>query len=144
MSYNGVKTGILTFIGLTGSAISTLFGGWTPGLTTLCIFMVMDYATGMTVAAYFKNSPKTETGALSSNVGLKGIVKKAFILCLVLIAYRLDLMLMTTAIKPGAIIALCVNELISIGENLGLMGIKLPSIVKSAIDILNKKEETPK
>ncbi|WP_334291236.1 phage holin family protein [Butyrivibrio sp. AE2032] len=43
----------------------------------------------------------------------------------VLIAYRLDLLLNTNYIRDAVVIGFCMNELISIVENAGLMG--LPS-----------------
>ena len=40
------------------------------------------------------------------------------------------------------IIAFMANELISLAENAGLMGIPLPAVITKAIDILQKKSES--
>ena len=62
-------------------------------------------------------------------------------LLIVLIAHRLDITLQVNYIRTTAIIALIVNELISMIENAGLMGVKFPKAITNAIDILQKKTE---
>ena len=137
-----MKKNIVTvIIGLIGSAVTTLFGGWSAGLTTLIIFMVIDYLSGLLLAGVFKASKKSETGALNSNVGFKGLCKKGMVLLIVLIAYRLDLMIGTNYIRDAVVIGFCVNELLSIVENAGLMGIPLPPILIKAIDVLMNRED---
>lgn len=135
------KNVLAMFIGIIGSMITTLFGEWSVGLTTLIFFMGIDYVSGLLVAGVFKASPKSKTGALSSKVGYKGLCKKGMTLLFVLIAYRLDLLIGTDYIRDAAIIGFCVNELISIVENAGLMGIPLPPILIKAIDVLVSREE---
>ena len=51
------------------------------------------------------------------------------------------LLIGTTYIRDAVIIGFCVNELISITENCGLMGVPLPTPIQKAIDILKSKEE---
>lgn len=139
-----MKNTICTIIGIIGSCIASLFGGWTASLTTLLIFMGIDYLTGLIVAGVFHNSPKTETGALESRAGFKGLIRKFMILLFVLIGYRLDLAVGTTYIRDAVCIAFIANELLSIVENAGLMGIPIPAVITNAIDILKKKEVTDK
>lgn len=134
-----MKNAICTAAGLVGSFIASMFGGWTASLTTLLIFMAADYVTGLVVAGVFHNSPKTETGALESRAGLKGLLRKATVLLFVLIGYRLDLAMGVTYIKDAVCIAFIVNELLSIVENAGLMGLPIPSVIINAVDILKKK-----
>ncbi len=67
---------VVSVAGIIGSTISTAFGGWTSAMTTLVIFMIVDYVTGFVVAGVFNKSPKTENGALNSKAGLKGYVKR--------------------------------------------------------------------
>ena len=135
------KNILAIFIGIIGATVTTLFGGWSAGLTTLIFFMAIDYISGLLVAGVFKTSPKSETGALSSKVGYRGLCKKGMILLFVLIAYRLDLLIGTDYIRDAAIIGFCVNELRSIVENAGLMGIPLPPILIKAIDVLVNRED---
>lgn len=130
---------ICSILGIIGSAIATIFGGWDAGLVTLLIFMGLDYISGLVVAGVFHTSTKTETGALESKAGWKGLCRKCMILIFVLVAYRLDLVIGTTYIRDAVIIAFIANELISLVENAGLMGVPLPHVITKAIDILQKR-----
>lgn len=62
----------------------------------------------------------------------------------VLIANHLDFMLGLDYIRHGGIIAFCVNELLSIIENMGLMGVPMPEILTNAVEWLRRKGEKPK
>ena len=122
--------------GTVGAAIAWLFGGWSMALTTLLIFMGIDYITGVIVAGVFHRSGKSKSGSLSSVAGIKGLAKKGMILLFVLVAYRLDLQLSTTYIKDAVCIAFMANELLSIIENAGLMGVPIPSMIVKAVEVL--------
>ena len=128
-------------LGALGAWIAGLFGGWSSAMTTLLLFMAADYLTGLIVAGVFKNSPKTATGALQSKAGLIGLIKKGMILLILLIACRLDMLLNTTIIRDGTCISFILNELISITENAGLMGVPIPAPIRRAIDALKSKTE---
>lgn len=134
-----VKEMICVTAGVVGSFIAKVFGGWDAALTTLIIFMVADYITGLIVAGVFHKSKKSENGALESHVGWKGLCKKGVTLLFVLIAYRLDLALGLDFIRNTVIIGFMANELISITENAGLMGAPVPKVLLKAIDILTQK-----
>ena len=136
-----MKNSICTGIGMLGSLVASFFGGWTASLSTLMIFMLIDYVTGLIVAGVFHNSKKTDSGALESRAGFKGLFRKGMILMLVLVGYRLDLAIGTSYIRDAICIAFVANETISIIENAGLMGIKIPAVLENAIDILKKKGE---
>lgn len=137
-----MKEGICTGIGVVGGVIATAFGGWDEALVTLIIFMVIDYLSGLLVAGVFHNSKKTESGALESRAGWKGLCRKCVTLLFVLIAYRLDLAIGVNYIRDAVIIGFMANELISVVENAGLMGIPLPAVIQNAIDVLTKKSAT--
>lgn len=136
-----VKNVFAVFIGLIGAVFTSLFGGWSTGLSTLVLFMAIDYISGLIVAGVFKKSPKTKTGALNSKVGWKGLSKKGMTLLFVLVAYRLDLLIGTDYIRDAVVIGYCVNELLSIVENAGIMGIPMLSVMKKAIDILSAEDK---
>lgn len=137
-----VKEMICTAAGLTGGCIAKLFGGWDSALVTLIIFMIVDYLSGLVVAGVFHKSKKSENGALDSKAGWKGLCKKGMALAVVLIAYRLDIALGLNFIRNAVIIGFMANELISIVENAGLMGVPLPAVINKAIDILTTKANT--
>lgn len=136
-----MKNAILTAVGMIGSLIASCFGGWTASLTTMVIFMGIDYVTGLIVAGVFHKSKKTDSGALESRAGFKGLCKKGVMLLFVLIGYRLDLAIGTTYIRDAVCIAFIANELISIVENAGLMGLPIPSVITKAIEVLKTKSE---
>ena len=136
-----MKSVICSTIGVVGSAIASCFGGWSAAMTTLLIFMLIDYVSGLAVAGIFHKSKKSENGALESKAGFKGLCKKGMILLFVLIGYRLDVAIGTEYIKDAVCIGFIVNELISIIENAGLMGVYVPAPISKAIDILKDKNE---
>ena len=131
-----IRIFILSGVACVGAAIASLLGGWTGAMTTLVILMLIDYVTGIIVAGVFHNSPKCSGGALSSAVGFKGICRKFVILLIVVVACRVDLLLDTNIIRDATCIGFCANELVSITENAGLMGIPLPRKLVEAIEVL--------
>ena len=133
---------ICTAVGVAGSFVAKLFGGWDSALVTLVIFMIIDYISGLIVAGVFHKSMKSENGALDSKAGWKGLCKKGMTLAFVLVGYRVDLALGLNFIRNTVIIGFMANELISIVENAGLMGIPLPAVIQNAIDVLTKKSTT--
>lgn len=135
------KTGILTILGTAGAFIANLVGGWDAALTTLLIFMAIDYLLGLIVAAVFHKSNKSESGRLDSRAGLKGLLKKGMVLLIVLVAARLDIVIGGNFIRDGVVIAFIANETISIIENAGVMGVPIPAVITNAIDILQRKSE---
>ena len=131
-------------IGIVWGGVSVLVGGWDQGILTLLIMMAIDYITGLVVAGVFKKSGKSENGALESRAGFKGLCRKGVIILIVVIAVRLDLLLETDFIRNMTIIAFVVNEIISIVENVGLMGVPIPGVITRSIDILKSKTEGTK
>jgi toxin secretion/phage lysis holin len=136
-----MKNSLLAIVGIFGSMISNLLGGWDMALQTLIIFMAVDYITGLVVAGVFKKSTKSESGALESKAGYKGLARKGMTLLIVLVATRLDLMIGSNFIRDAVIIGYIVNEAISIIENAGLMGLPVGKTLTNAIDILKRKGE---
>ena len=59
----------------------------------------------------------------------------------VLVACRLDMALGSKFIRDAAIIGFIANEVISITENAGLMGVPIPAALVKAIEILKKNSE---
>ena len=136
-------TNLVTYISILsvmGAALTALFGGWDGNMTTLCIFMLADYLSGIVLAGVFHNSPKTEGGRLESKAGLKGLCRKGAMLLIVIVASRLDdTASLNSVLRDGTIYALIANESISILENLGLMGVPLPRMLVQAIEQLKAK-----
>lgn len=136
-----MKNIICAIFGIIGGFIANAFGGWSAALTTLLIFMGVDYLSGLILAGVFHASPKSEDGTLESYAGWKGLVRKGMTLLIVLIGARLDLLIGVNYIRDAMVIAFCVNELLSIIENMGLMGVPMPEILTNAIEMLKSKSE---
>ncbi len=130
-------------IGVWCSGVLVYFiGGFDLFLETLLVCMIIDYAMGLTIAGIYQKSQKSDTGGLNSFVGWMGISKKITSLLFVIIGVELQKMTGVPGIREGIIIALVLNELISIIENAGIMGIPVPKALTKAIDMLKEKEET--
>ena len=136
-----LKSTILCTVGAIGTIISNIFGGWSAAMTTLLIFMAIDYITGFVVAAVFHKSKKSANGSLESRAGFKGLCRKGVMLLIVLLGCRLDLIFGSNYIRDAVVIAFISNEIISIVENAGLMGVPLPAVITKAIDMLKSKED---
>ena len=136
-----MKNAICAGIGIVFSALAQAFGGWDAAMTTLLVFMAVDYITGMTAAAVFHRSKKTGDGTLESRAGWKGLVKKGVSLLVVLVAARLDAVIGTEFVRDAAVIGFLANEGLSILENAGLMGVPIPRAVTSAIHVLREKAD---
>ena len=124
------------------AAVGYLLGGWDGLLQLLVLAMAVDYVTGLIVAAVFKKSPKTENGAVETSVGFKGLARKCCILIIVMLVTRLEQTIGGTAFcRSTVIVFFTANEVLSILENAGLMGVKYPRFVKNALEVLLKKED---
>ena len=116
-----------------GACVAYLYGGWTPLLGILLAFVVIDYVTGFMAAA--------ANGKLSSKVGLAGITRKLFIFVMVAVAHLVDRAIGTELIMSAAIFFYLANELLSIIENSGVIGLPVPPAVLQAVEILKGKGE---
>lgn len=134
-----MKEAFYAAIGFCGAMIAGFFGGWSSSMTTLLVLMGIDYITGLVVAGVFHASPKTEGGGLESRAGWKGLCRKGMTLLIVYIAARIDVLLSTTYFRDGTAIAFILNEILSIVENAGLMGVPMPEIILKAIEVLKNK-----
>ena len=111
--------------------------------TILVIFMIVDYLSGVIVAAAGL-SPKSDTGRLSSKVGFIGLAKKMFIILFVLLGAALDTALGATVFQSMIICMYIANEGLSIIENASLLGVPIPKALKDALEIMRQKGEGDK
>ena len=136
-----IKESLCTSVGIVGSMIISLLGGWDVPMQALIICMIIDYLSGLAVAGIFHKSKKSENGALNSRSGLKGLCMKCMILFIIVAIVQVGKVLNVDWLRNATIIGFISNEFISIVENAGLMGMRLPKPVYKAIDILNDKEK---
>lgn len=139
---NHWKTVWTAVVSVGGGCIAAAFGGWSQSMTTLLIVMAADYITGLIVAGVFHKSTKSETGALESRAGWKGLCRKGMSLLIVLIAARLDLALGLNVVRDAVVIGFIFNEVISILENAGLMGMTYPAAITNALEVLKNKSDS--
>jgi toxin secretion/phage lysis holin len=132
-----IKDSVLVALSVAGSFLARTLGGWDTALQTLIILMAIDFVTGLLIAGVWQKSSKSQTGALESKAGFKGLIRKGLILLVVLIGVQLDAILGLQAFCRTAIILFfCGNEGLSIVENLGIMGLPLPDFIKSKFEQL--------
>ena len=110
-----------------------------PIIMLICA-MIIDYITGMLAASY--------NSELSSQKGIKGIVKKVGYLALVLASMIIDWLIsqglqqininLHYSVFFAVLVAvwLIINELISTLENLSRMGVPIPNFLKKIINKL--------
>ena len=135
-------------IAAVGGAVASFFVNMPPLVWILIAVMSIDFITGLICGAMGK-SQKTENGYISSNQAFIGLMKKALILLVVLLAALLD-----KAVSAGAGIsfdavmgATCLwfiaSEGFSILENVALMGIPVPKILLKLLEIMKEKGDVP-
>lgn len=140
-----LKSIVSIVTGTIGSLLINLIGKPTDDLIILIVLMIIDLIVGFLVSAIWQKSSKTDSGKLSSIVMFKGIIKKFFTLVIVVIAYQLDILLAVNVIRHIVIIAFIVEEILSIIENIAITGIKIPTIITRALDVLERsvKDDFP-
>lgn len=101
-------------------------------LICLIIAIILDYISGI-IKAY-------NTKELSSSIGIKGILKKVGILCIVALAVLIDRITGSTgAIRTLVIYYFVANEGLSIIENLAIAGVPIPQSLRKALKALKKE-----
>ena len=136
-----IKEILTAGVGALGGLMSLLYGGFGDAMLVLIVFMALDYMTGLIVAGVFHKSSKSETGALESKAGWKGLCRKGMTLGIVMMAALLDRIMGTAYIRDAVVVGFIFNESLSILENAGLMGVSYPRALKNALDLLNQKGE---
>jgi toxin secretion/phage lysis holin len=115
-----------------GAAAGYFLGGWTAVLGVLLAFVSFDYLTGVLASA--------AEGKLSSLIGFIGIAKKVAIFFLVAVAHLCDVAAGSgDVVRDATIFFYLANELISIIENCGRLGLPVPDIIQQAVGVLKGK-----
>ena len=119
-------------IAIGGSLASYLYGGFDSLLMIFTGLVIIDYVSGLIASG-------TE-GNLSSQVGFKGIGKKIMIFALIAVAHFVDQLLGNNhLIRDATIFFYMANELLSIIENAGRLGIPIPDFLKNAVNLLRNR-----
>ena len=122
---------------LTGGASITLaylLGGLDNLVAAFAIFMACDYITGIIAGAKDKQ--------VSSRRALKGLGKKAGMITFVIVANQLDIITgnQNGFLRDAMLTFLIATEGISIVENLGRLGLNVPTFLVKALEQLSDKE----
>lgn len=134
---NMEKANLFTlFLGTTGGLVGFLTGGFDMGLKVLLAVMVIDYVSGLAASAV--------EGKLSSKIGFRGIPKKVLIVCMVSLGHLVDVALDNGSglFRDAVIFFYFANEVLSVVENAGRIGLPVPDKLIQAVEVLkNKKGE---
>lgn len=124
-----------TIIATIGTWLTWLFGTWDTALAILILFMGLDYLTGV-IRGYINKE-------LSSDVGLKGIARKAVIFIVLIVAVALDRLLATGnwVFRTLVCYFYIANEGLSLIENCGSLGLPIPEKLKEALSQLKDREK---
>ena len=131
-----------------GGAIASFFCGLPPIIWVLLAVMSIDFITGI-ICGLMGKSKKTETGYIASKAAFAGLMKKALIILVVLLAALLDkaVSMGTGAAFEAVAGATCLwfiaSEGFSIIENVASMGVPIPEILKKALEIMRTKGNGP-
>lgn len=129
-----MKNILSKIISFLGTLFLFLFGKFDYLLKSMLVLMVIDYITGVFKSFFNKK--------LNSSIGAKGIIKKVVYLCIIVVSVILDEMLKSNgAVRTIVISSFIFNEMLSILENGGEIGIKIPNSLYKSLEKLNKNNE---
>ena len=127
------------------AAFAVYMGALAVPIIVLMAMMIIDYLSGM-AAAWSQNN-------LSSKIGAKGIIKKVGYMALIVVAMGVDYLIYSgidvTGLEVGynrwfgllVAVWLIINEMISILENLGKLGVPIPEFLTKIIKRLKNSAE---
>jgi len=115
-----------------GGGLSWFLGGYDGLMYALVAFTVIDYGTGVLCAAFEKK--------LSSEVGMRGIVRKVLTFLLVGVAHIVDAQLIGNGgiVRTAVILFFLSNEGLSLLENSCRMGLPIPPKLKEILSQLHQ------
>lgn len=125
-----------SIIAILGAFFTYLFGAWDTALMVLVAFIILDYATGL-IGAFMQKE-------VSSDIGRRGILKKAAILIVLIVAVLLDRLINsgTWVFRTLVCYFYIANEGISLLENAVKIGVPVPNKILDVLVQLKDKEES--
>ena len=122
-------------LALIGAWVVDILGGVNDIIIVLLALVVIDYLTGVIKACIKK--------VLSSEIGFRGLARKAMILTVVALGHLVDVYLIKegNTIRCACIFFYIANETLSVIENMGEIGVPLPEKLKSILLQLKDKED---
>lgn len=135
---------VLEALAAAAGAVASFFCGLPPIIWILLAVITLDYVSGI-ICGIMGKSPKTENGGLSSKEAFQGLLRKALILFVVLLAALLDRAVAVSADIEFAAVsgATCLwfiaSEGMSILENAAAMGVPIPKILLNMLELFKSK-----
>lgn len=131
-----------TAVVLAGTVVGTLIGSWVPLMTAFLILQAVDIVSGVMASGKENNN-------VSSKRFYQGLKKKSGMWLLIIVANQVDQFAFGTApvAKTVVVSYLIANEGLSVLENLGTLGIKIPKSISKFLEKLrddNDNEELKK
>ncbi len=118
----------------TGAVTGYVWGGWSLPLHLLLWFVVIDWLTGW--GAAWMN------GELRSRIGYTGIARKMTIFLIIALMHLVDRVLGEMNYFQNTVIFFYLaNELLSIIENVGRMGVPIPQSLRNVVQVFQIKSE---
>lgn len=122
-------------------AVVSFFTGVPVIMWVLVGMMTLDYVTGLITGA-LGVSNKTEGGRLSSRAAFEGLMRKVMVLLVVLLGVLIDLAVAQgagvtfNAVTGATCLWFIASEGVSVLENAAELGVPIPGILKTALEIL--------
>lgn len=132
------------YLAAIAGAIASFFCGLPPIMWVLVAVMTLDYITGL-ICGLMGKSPKTEHGGLSSSEAFKGLLKKALVILVVLLAALLDRAVALgagiefSAVAGATCLWFIASEGMSVLENAAAMDIPIPKVLLQALELFKSK-----
>lgn len=116
------------YIGI--DALTAWIGKWDIAIRILFVMIAVDYLSGLMKGA--------AGGGLSSDIGHKGLIKKATIFMIVLISYLVDIVALNEipVFRTGTTYFYIANEGISILENAAAIGVPIPEVISKTLLVM--------
>ncbi len=119
-----------------GDIAAYIWGGWDSLIIVLVAMVGIDYITEVINAGL--------QHGLSSQVGLKGLLKKIVIFMIVAVGTLIDRIIPATnaAVRMAVCMYYIANEGLSILKNAAEMGLPLPSALKRVLGQIRREDES--
>ncbi|MFA5383993.1 MAG: phage holin family protein [Eubacteriales bacterium] len=131
MTLTRIEAVVGGFFALVGGLICGILGGWDVILKVLVTMVVLDYISGL-LAAFVEKK-------LNSEVGFKGVAKKALIFVVVALAVCIDQVIGKELVRYVIICFYIGTEGLSVLKNVGRAGLSWPAFLLDALEEIQKK-----
>jgi toxin secretion/phage lysis holin len=123
--------------GVGGTVSAFLLGDWTVFMSILLTMIGIDIVTGIAKGIYDKK--------LRSRRMSQGMIRKLMIWVVIIMANFIDIIMFSgmPIAKTSATLFYIGMEMLSVIENLGQMGIKIPRFIGKYVEVIRDKGENP-